>query len=153
MHSFELRNFESGSFESVNFESIYSRPGQSAFALAYVFALVFALVFVHALTDAINIGLARIAVFVIMAVGLASCASTNSYRSNSSSADTYFGFISEGDEARDASQADGAAFGADSMTFRKHMPNRPKNNFHFYYKDCWLTEGARPYSKTSYYCN
>ena len=53
-----------------------------------------------------------------------------------------------------ASQAEGAAYAADSMHFRKPMPSRPDwKPMDFYYKHCNEIDEKAYYSKTSYECS
>lgn len=61
------------------------------------------------------------------------------------------GYMAESDAG---STADGAAFTADSMHFRKEMPKRPESTrLDFYYKHCTEMNEASFYSKTSYDCS
>ncbi|MGE4131313.1 MAG: hypothetical protein AB7F86_06720 [Bdellovibrionales bacterium] len=57
-------------------------------------------------------------------------------------------------ESDSESTAPGAAFTADSMHFRKSMPERrePKP-WVFYYKDCAMNGDASYFSRTSYDCS
>jgi len=62
-----------------------------------------------------------------------------------------YGYLPESDTA---STADGAAFTADSMMFRKGMPQHADAKpLEFYYKSCTKMNEAAFYSKTSYECS
>lgn len=61
------------------------------------------------------------------------------------------GMLADTDES---STAEGAAYTADSMHFRKEMPKRSSNTpLDFYYKHCTEMNEASFYSKTSYDCS
>lgn len=75
-------------------------------------------------------------------VGFVGCASMD---------DDNHGYLPESDTA---SEADGAAFAADSMMFRKSMPRHANSQpLDFYYKHCTQMSEAAFYSKSSYECS
>lgn len=56
-------------------------------------------------------------------------------------------------ESDTESEAPGEAFAADSMMFRKEMPDhRDQKKFEFYYKHCSMNGDEEFFSKTSYDC-
>lgn len=78
----------------------------------------------------------------LLAVVVVGCASMD---------DGDYGYLPESDTA---STADGAAFTADSMMYRKGMPQHADAKpLEFYYKTCTKMDGAAFYSKTSYECS
>lgn len=78
-----------------------------------------------------------IVAYFVLGFSLTGCGSTSHY------------LMPLGDEN---SQAEGAAYTADGMHFRKPMPYRPDQQFEFYYKHCHPNSERSYVSKTSYSC-
>lgn len=91
--------------------------------------------------------LSRIALLWICFLGLGACSSSPS-SSKSSAPSTYLW-----EESDANSTAPGQAYVADSMHFRKPMPDRRVyRNWSFYFKHCAVNGQDAYYSKTAYDC-
>lgn len=85
------------------------------------------------------------ALLLAIALSMSSCISSSS-KSNESTM-----MLPDPDGA---SQAEGAAYTADAMHFRKSMPSRPDwKPMDFYFKHCNGVDAKSYYSKTSYDCS